>query len=126
MGLGGAVRERLPTRIISGQNNGDAGAFFKSFGVTYTGGLIKSALQAAAGSGALSGNSVSYDLVDATPTFGITNNGTASALLNEFFANGDGNFNVNGVTIVQPEPSVLALAGVAVATLTRRGKRAAR
>jgi hypothetical protein len=110
---------------IEGDDGGDAGAFFKSTGVTYTGGLIATALQNLAGSGALNGNSVTYDLNDVTPNFGISGSGS-SALLNNFVANGDGNFTVNGVTIVQPEPSILALAGVGIATLTRRGKRSAR
>jgi hypothetical protein len=116
----------ITSAIISGQNGGDAGAFFKSFGVNYTGGVIASALASLAGSGALIGNSVSYTLLDTTPTFGISNNGLPSALMNNFVADGSGQFNVDGVTIIQPEPSVLALAGVAVATLTRRGKRSAR
>jgi hypothetical protein len=115
----------ITTPKIEGDDGGDAGAFFKSNGVTYTGGVITAALQALAGSAALSSNSVTYDLNDVTPTFGITGSG-ATALMNNFVANGDGNFTVSGVTIIQPEPSTLALAGIAIATLTRRGKRAAR
>jgi hypothetical protein len=100
----------ISNSTIVGANGGNAGAFFTSTNVTYTGGLIFNALIAAGGSA--SGGDLSVALNEAIPNFSI-NAGTG--FLNAFGADGDGLFRFNGEV---PEPAsalaVCTLAGLAI------------
>src|SRR4051794_13142447 len=86
---------------------GDAGSYFDSHDVTYTGGIIFKAMVANGYS--LSGNSVSISRTAFTPKFTIPGNG----FLTYFTANATGLFNANAV----PEPASLTLIAMAIGAM---------
>jgi hypothetical protein len=118
-GVGGPVDLLVGTIAsgnISGIKNSDAGSVL-SGDVTYTGGLIADALNAALGKAAgspISGGSLSFSLLDIDNK--LTINGTTGRL-SDFSANATGQFG----TPVVPEPASLSLLTIgACAMLLRR------
>jgi hypothetical protein len=113
-----------PTLLLSGTisaasfivGTGDAGADFNSFGVTYTGGAIFTALLANGGSA--TGNSMSISMTDVNPAFGID---LTDGFLKNFSANATGLFNYTNT----PEPSSLVAIGLLFGAAMKR-RRASR
>jgi hypothetical protein len=108
-----------PTLLLSGTisaasfivGTGNAGATFNSFGVTYTGGAIYTAMLANGGSA--TGNSMSISMTDVTPNFSID---PSDGYLSNFSANATGLFNYTPA----PEPSSIAAIGLLFGAAMKR------
>jgi len=104
--------------LVTGVDGGNSGAVFNADGITYTGGVIISALPATA---VLAGNDMSISMTAITPAFGVS--GTAPFQLNPFTAAATGLFDINETSNVVPEPGTLALAIFGVGALGLRRRR---
>lgn len=108
--LSGTISDAL----LTGLSNSDTGSEISSTDVTYTGGVIYTALEANGGNPDAGSESIS--LLNISPTLSIDNTTT---YVSDFSANATGQFSVPSI----PEPTCLGLLSAAVICLAGRYRR---